>query len=600
MSLKSLFRSLTSDPVDSKGWEVVLMYPTNSCMMEDYDYPMGLLSIATILKLDGFRMKCITSKQLLNQPFTKKRFFYIASPKIVGITVDSDNYSNAIDLARNVRKWLPRTKIFAGGPLINIIKEKIMEEPSFDFATVGEGEYSVRDLCRLVVRGEGSLEEIPGLIYRTEDGLGINAPNPPIKDLDELPPVDYSIIGTGNVVNYISGRGCPFSCNFCCRTMPSGYRFFSPDRVVSDLIRIGERGCNFIVIVDDTFIANADRVKEICVKLEEAKRRRLLKFKLFCEARVDMICRHPELVGYLKRAGFVKIQLGIESGVQRTLDLYNKRVTLEQIEKAVEIIYENGPLLMTGNIIMAAPFETEETFRQSLDFAKRLMNKAPGYLEMNYPILCPYPSTKIGDHPEEYGLKVVDREWYEGMTTHVAACVPEGLTRERVIGMRAQAYAETEQEYAKIARSLPYKDILFHVDIKNMGGNGAYFRALVSERPTVDAYFFYMNKPGFFRMKDIREEDLLDIYPIRVYIYPLRTPDFKHFRLSGNGKEDYVMTDPAEEELYALSYGKLCVGSIAERLRKHFPGKSAMDVVRDFMLPVFKRWEDDYQVVFNL
>ncbi len=600
MALQDFFRYITTKHIDNLEHDIVLAYVEVGQFSVRYEYPMGILSIATVLKNDGFKVKFVSSKMLVNLSYSeKKEFFKKANPKIFGLSLDSDNYDASIAFARRLRKTLPNTIFLVGGPLVNIIKDKALDSGAFDYAIAGEGEFSVRDFARHVIRGELSLDEVPGLIY-LKDGKVISNPlPPPIKNLDDLPSIDYSMIDNSHVLNYISGRGCPFSCSFCCRTMPSGYRFFSSERVVSDIVKLAQRGASTIVIVDDTFIANIDRAKKICEGIESAKKQYNLDFNLFCEARADAVCRHPEIVSYLKKAGFTKMQLGIESGVQKILDLYNKKVTLEQIEKAVDIIYENRPMIITGNIILCAPFETEQVFLESLEFAKKLIRKAPGLLEINFPFLCPYPGTDIGEHPENYGLEIIDDKWYSGMTTQVPSCLPKGLTKEQAIERRLFAWNTVQREYADIVKNLPYDIIKFHMFSKIKGGETPLYSSIIRTMPIVDKYFYFIMQPGFMRLDEIPADELLFASPVRVMpsiVYGDSVNVYKMIDLP----EEVIITDPLEMRLYNLCAGKINIGQIAENLKKDLPDKTVSEIIEHFMLPVFRKWESLYHLFFML
>lgn len=103
-----------------------------------------------------------------------------------------------------------------------------------------------------------------------------------------------------------------------------------------------------------------------------------------------------------------RIQIGIESGSQAVLDSYRKGTTVEQIENAVKILAEAGIPSIYGNFIIGGAFETQETIKSSIDLAKRLIQIAPGRLEIAASILGLYPGTAIARNPQQFGLQIVD------------------------------------------------------------------------------------------------------------------------------------------------------------------------------------------------
>ena len=94
--------------------------------------------------------------------------------------------------------------------------------------------------------------------------------------------------------------------------MGNRYRHRSPKNIVAeieDILAIDGRA--FIHFNDDTFCADPKHTSRVCRLLRERFRPgdELL---FFCEVRVDVINRHPELVDELVGAGAARIQIGVE------------------------------------------------------------------------------------------------------------------------------------------------------------------------------------------------------------------------------------------------------------------------------------------------
>jgi len=85
----------------------------------------------------------------------------------------------------------------------------------------------------------------------------------------------------------------------------------------------------------------------------------------------------------MRRAGVSSIAMGIESGNQDVLDFYNKRTTVEQAEKAVKLA-RKWMFFTIGYFILGAPIETEEHFRRTINFAKRLPLDGASFSPLTY------------------------------------------------------------------------------------------------------------------------------------------------------------------------------------------------------------------------
>ncbi len=598
MALKMFLENLIRNPIQKQDVMLIYLSVTFESFVSNIT-PIGILSIGTVLKQDGFKIRCLTSNDIFGiKADLRRTFFASQAPKVIGFSVDSDNIHITVKLAEKMRKWLPNTTFIVGGPLATIEKEKILEYKVFDYCSIGEGEYSIRDFCRAIIRGEGDVKKVPGIYYRDHDKICLTAPAKIIENLDDLPQLDYSLSGNKANNMYLSGRGCPFNCAFCTKVMPEGYRYFSSKRVVSDIIRIAEHGETFVKIGDDTFIANVNRVKEVCEGLIEEKRKKKLDFKLYCEGRVDIINKHPELIDCLKEAGLIRIQIGIESGLDETLKAYNKRITTKEIEDAVELIYTKKPIIICGNLILSAPFDTYEKFRKSLDFMKKLINKAPGFVEIFLPHLCPYPKTAIREHVEDYGLDIIDTEWVTGVTCDMVSCIPKGLTEEDILKMRLEANNEINNEYDRILRNMPYEDVLFHLERHLYGGRSVYYNRLIMKMLMIEPYFKMKQVKNGCRLDDLKPSDFKNSYPTRVMMSPKYTDDCKGFILDITQDEHEYITDELEKQLYLFSFGKLNVDEIADRFTKLMPEKTKNEIIENFMIPTYRKWEDLYHLFF--
>jgi len=201
-----------------------------------------------------------------------------------------------------------------------------------------------------------------------------------IDDLDSLPfparhlseKYDYGNFSgfqpSKKFTSMITNRGCPFHCRFCTRygnIKGWSFRRRSPENIIKEMQEISEK-YKSIMIVDDTFLAD----KKATHKIMD----RLIKMGLNLElyilgARVDTA--EPELYKKMKKAGVKYLSFGIESGNQDVLDYYNKKITLQQIRKAIHLAKEMN-FITQGFLIFGAPFETKEHIENTIRFVGSL------------------------------------------------------------------------------------------------------------------------------------------------------------------------------------------------------------------------------------
>ena len=118
--------------------------------------------------------------------------------------------------------------------------------------------------------------------------------------------------------------------------------------------------------MDDNFLLNRKRVMRIMDGIIEMN----TEIKIIVEgARVNVA--DYELYKKMWDAGVRVISYGIESGNQDILDFYNKKITLEQVKKAVGIANRVG-FFTVGSFIIGAPFEDRAKIEKTIRFATTL------------------------------------------------------------------------------------------------------------------------------------------------------------------------------------------------------------------------------------
>ncbi|MDQ7824772.1 MAG: radical SAM protein [Candidatus Eremiobacteraeota bacterium] len=563
-------------------------------------YNLGLLSIGTLLKAKGFSVRCITSGNLFFISSYKLRaMIQKFSPRLVGFYVNSDNIHNVTHFSRDIKSWVPGVRIVVGGPLATVLGEKILEDTPFDFAVSGEGEYAMLGLAEYYLRGKGTLKDIAGLIYRQGGEVLVNRRAAPLRNMDELPPADYSLIDVSYGFFYSTGRGCPHKCAFCFQEVHGkGYRFFSAPRVVRDIVANVEKYKALTVnIVDDTFVAEPKRVDEICAGLVKERKERKLDFVFFCEGRVDIFDRHPDLIERLKEAGMARLQIGVESGDQEMLDRYHKHIRLEQVERVIERVARVGGVSVYGNFIIGGPFESEKTFEKTLAFAKKLLTMAPGQFECSSSYLCPFPGTEIGEDPSSFGLTIIDREWRRGLTMSDVSCTTVHLGKDRLRELQAVFSSELAKEMRKIAMNLDPAMMEHHfMWALRYKMHTLYYLDVFSAAPILESYFTVKKSTRFRRFADIPKDQLLEWFPFRILERRLYSSEGGMMVLPGYFRK-VSLTKPVDIAIYEYSGGKMPLGEIAARISGEFGGTSD-EVLRRFMIPLFKKLEKTYHIIF--
>ncbi|MFH1444979.1 MAG: radical SAM protein [Nanoarchaeota archaeon] len=421
--------------------------------------PLGLLYIAAVLKGDGFDSE-ILDCNVTNYTLKEIADYIVRkNPGMVGMGIMTPQIVNTLKICKTVKEKNINIKICLGGSHVNSVGEEIFEFTNdVDFLITGEGEYTFLDLVKNL---NGDYGKVKGLIYRKDGKIKVNEKMEPIKNLDELPFPDFSLVDLNQykspyVENYpmipmIASRGCPYNCSFCdaYRTHGRVLRKRSPKNIVDEIEYNKKRfGVGHVAIKDSTLILDKKWVHEFCDDLME----RNLKITWNCNSRVDNL--DAELLKKLKKAGCMMLAFGVESGSQTVLNNIRKQTTLQQVREAFKMTKSAG-LKTYGFFMIGNPGDNPVRVRKTIDFAKELN---PDLVAFH--ITEAYPGTEI----YEQGLKdktLSDSKWYmHGMNEYVgivpmSACLEyPDLTKEQQQVFLKMAYREFYMRPAYIIKKI--------------------------------------------------------------------------------------------------------------------------------------------------
>lgn len=288
------------------------------------------------------------------------------------------------EIASISRRLSPHSAIVIGGVLVTNQPEVAMAAvPEADIGVIGEGEETMVELVAAIATGAG-LDSTRGLIYRdTGSGkLKRTAPRPPQENLDALPWIDFDGLGLdvyaglhrpgemapgliidprARVMPFLTSRGCPFACTFCCHEAAGRrYRKRSMDDVFAELeYNIDRFGIDTLAIYDDLFCLKRQHLEEFCLRV------RPLDLRWQCSIRVEQV--NPQSLKLMRESGCTCISFGVESMSPTVLESMQKKTTRETLDRALGQMYESK-ITVWANLIFGDPAETMDTAMESLDW----------------------------------------------------------------------------------------------------------------------------------------------------------------------------------------------------------------------------------------
>ncbi|MDD5085962.1 MAG: radical SAM protein [Candidatus Omnitrophica bacterium] len=415
--------------------------------------PLNIAYLASYLRKYSKREHeiCIIDAEGLRYSYKEvERDFKSINPDMVAITMPTPAYYNVVEIAKIIKKHNPRIFVVVGGPHPSALPTEVLEDTAeIDFAIAGEGEASFTKLVDTL--GEnGDPKDIEGLTYRSDGQIIHNPSRFFIKDLDAIPfpardllpnklyqPSLAKRIGKrdGPLINMLSSRGCPYDCIYCESKViwSRRPRLRSPRNIVDEMEEcVKKYNAAEINFHDDIFSINRERTLEICRLIQERK----LDIPWCCMTRVDFVWE--DVLAEMKRAGCGLVNFGFESGSDEILKSMNKNTTVKAAREAMKICKKIGIRTM-GNFMIGNIGETEETIRQTINFAKELNTDTMGVF-----VAIPYPGTDLFKKAENLGYLKKGLCWRDFCI--VSSCLPPmrlpNLSPERLRYWQSKAIRE--------------------------------------------------------------------------------------------------------------------------------------------------------------
>ncbi|TFF97132.1 MAG: radical SAM protein [Promethearchaeota archaeon] len=390
--------------------KVLLIYPNIKSRLFTDQFklpPLGLQYLASQIEdLTQVEIFDVRNFEFTLNDIRKKVIQY--EPDLVGISCNyTSGIKHVLNIAEIIKKALNNNcEVILGGWHPTLTADEILDSNYVDAVIRGEGEYTLREMIKT-----GRFENIRGVSYK-ENGNKIHNPERPlIEDLNKLkfPKRSKNDYKKYNMLRIPyeaieTSRGCPFTCEFCCihEFYHHKWRGRSPMNIIRELYKIYQNTKKRdILIVDDNFGVNMNRVKDFCELILKSR----LNLHFTCQIRVDDIVRNPKIVNLMTQAGFWAVFIGIESISDSILNDLNKKISLSKILKAIKILNENN-ILIIGNVIIGSDFNASE--KTIIENIKKTCKLKVDYI--TFSMLTPLPKTKIFDKCKKENL-ILTYDW---------------------------------------------------------------------------------------------------------------------------------------------------------------------------------------------
>lgn len=336
---------------------------------------------------------------------------YRQKPDVIGFSCYIWNISQILELTKELRKVLPGTHIWLGGPEVTYDGNHIlMEHPEIAGIMIGEGEVTFLELLAAYVfaeqKGEAvSFKNISGLLLR--DGA---TKSRELTDINSLPFLYNNLEQfTNKIIYYESSRGCPFRCSYCLSSIDKMVRLRNLDIVKKELAHFLKNKTTQVKFVDRTFNCNHTHAMEIWKYIKENDNG-ITNFHF--EVAADILREDEIQILSEMRPGAVQLEIGVQSTNAQTIKEIDRVMNVEKLAYIVSEIRKSNNIHVHLDLIAGLPYEDYESFKRSFNevYAMKPQQLQLGFLKV-------LKGSKMHENAERYGIVYTDKPPYEVLYT---------------------------------------------------------------------------------------------------------------------------------------------------------------------------------------
>lgn len=344
------------------------------------------------------------------------RGIYEKKPDLLCFSCYIWNISFVRELIRDVKKILPKTRIWVGGPEVSYDAEDFLKEmPQVTGVICGEGEETFAEVVRTYAQWEkqeqepGKLADVPGIVYRDGEKLVFTG-NRDILNMDELVfPYENLSLFEHKIIYYESSRGCPFSCSYCLSSIDKKLRFRSVFLVKKELQFFLDHQVPQVKFVDRTFNCKKEHAMEIWKYIKEHDNS-ITNFHF--EIAADLLTEEEIGLIAAMRPGLIQLEIGVQSTNERTLQEIRRKTSFQEICKKVRAVAEGENVHQHLDLIAGLPYEDYKSFQKSFCdvYALRPQQLQLGFLKV-------LKGAYMEEMADAYGCVYKSKEPYEVLKT---------------------------------------------------------------------------------------------------------------------------------------------------------------------------------------
>ena len=342
-------------------------------------------------------------------------------PDLFAMSTTEDMWELGVKILKVLKEYKIKnnTPTIAGGVFPTFAPEIVIKEDLVDIVCVGEGENTLRDLCKKIENNEDYsnvtncwVKTIGPEYLKNRNVIKKNPISKPV-DMNKNPTIDIDLFEENRLYRPMGGtvykmfpvethRGCPFTCRFCNspdqqrlykkETDSSFFRKKSMDLVYKELKHFkDDLGVEYNYFWADTFLAlNKKEFEEFCEMYQD------IKIPFWFQTRPEAINEYQ--LKKLIDVGLDRMAFGIEHGNEKfRAEMLDRRWSNENIIEKVKIPKKYGVKFSVNNIT-GFPKETKKLAFDTIE-----LNRAFDSDNTNIHTFVPFHGTPLRKVCEDLG-----------------------------------------------------------------------------------------------------------------------------------------------------------------------------------------------------
>lgn len=429
--------------VDARPIQAALLRPPWVIILESSGVlqptpPVGLGYIAAVLREAGHHVQVIDApgeameeaEEYLVAQGTVRRIGL--SPRqiverihpdtqLIGLTnMFAHEWPTVRETAELARARFPEATIVLGGENATAMWRWVFEQTdAIDCVVLGEGERAAVEIAARVSVGL-PLDGTDGIALRAAQSGGIESTGLPVRmrKLGDLPQPAWDLfplegywrhgcstgVDRGRTLPILATRGCPYKCSFCSspNMWTTRYIVRDPDDVADEIEHYARTyGVRNVDFVDLTPMTKRSWILRLCDELEA----RQLDVSLQLPIGTRSEALDDEVLRRLAAAGTTNITFAPETGSERMLEVYDKRLDLDHLLEGITAARRAG---MITNIHMIIGHPAERWSDRWKNWTFMMRAAFAGLHVAGTTIFYPYPGSRDFHDLVDSGRLVVD------------------------------------------------------------------------------------------------------------------------------------------------------------------------------------------------